>query len=118
MDVTAKGKVEVNGQKVVKTMTGDYDFGNDHDDAVTKHSKEIIFANYRASGKVTVQALIRRSIEAGKNEEEVKKIVAGYKLGAPSERVAKDPTKDILAQWPDMSEEERQDFLRKLKASG
>ena len=118
MEVTAKRKIEVDGQKTQVSATADYDFGKDLDDAVAKHSKEIVFSNYRANGKVTIQALIGRHIDAKDNNEKIKASVAAYKLGVPSERVAKDPTKDILAEWPSMSEAERQEFLKKLKASG
>lgn len=118
MEVTAKRKIDVDGQKVQVAATADYDFGKDLDDAVAKHSKEVVFANYRANGKVTIQALIGRGIEAKDPGEKIKGNVAAYKLGIPSERIAKDPTRDILAEWPSMSEAERQEFLKKLKASG
>lgn len=117
MEVTAKRKIDVDGQKVGKTVTAEYDFGNDLADAVAKHSEEIVFSNYRANGKVTIQALIGRNIEAKVSDENIKDVVAKYKLGAPTERAAKDPTKDIIALWPGMSEEERQNFLKKLKES-
>lgn len=111
MDITATKKVD----DELRSVTANYDFGENLEGAVLLHNEDVVFSNYRASGKITIQGMMRRMITAKKSDEEIQSAVLNYKLGAPTERKAKDPTKAIMDAWPTMSEEDRQEFLKSLK---
>lgn len=112
MEVTAQGKTS---DGTARSVTVDYDFGENLEEAVGLVGEAVVFANYKASAKITLQALVRRHIAAGDDDDKIVAAVDAWKPGMPSERKVKDPTKNILEAWPKMSEADRADFLRQLK---
>jgi hypothetical protein len=112
MDVTAQGKTE-SGE--VRSVTVPYEFGETLKETTDLFGDEIVHGHAVGSIKISLQALVRRDIAAGKSGEEISAHAAAWKPGMPSERKVKDPTKNILDAWPKMSEEQRTAFLRQLK---
>ncbi len=91
-------------------------WGEIPEETVEMYGGEAVDSNALASATVTIQGGIRRMLRAGKTPEEIQTTFGDWKLGVAIARVS-DPTAAIMAKWPSMSEEERAEFLQKLKKS-
>lgn len=92
------------------------DWGDTPEETVKLYGGAAVDSNALASAVVTIQGGIRRLLRAGKTPEEIQATFKDWKLGVAIARVS-DPTAAIIAAWPSKTEEEREQFIRDLKAS-
>ena len=111
--ITAKGKKD----EVEHTISVIYDFGEVLEDSVDMFGGALVHAKFKASAKIDGQAKIRRDVGAGKSAEEIQESFLTWKPGMPTERKAKDPVDVLIGKWKDMSEDDRANMLRRLKAA-
>lgn len=93
-----------------------YNFGENVQDAIAKFGEEVVHSNFIRAAKITLQAIMRRGLEANKNEEEIASIVANWKPGVALER-SFDPLAALVNKMKDMSEDEIAATFEKLKAA-
>jgi hypothetical protein len=91
-----------------------YDFGEDVNDAIKKFGGDVVYSSFVSDCKITVQAAIRRMLEASIAPATIAERMAGWKPGVAMGRVS-DPVGAMLAQFPTMSKEEQQKFISDLK---
>lgn len=108
--ITAKKKVN----DVDKEATIMVDLGTDLEDAITKFGEQVVLSNFQASAKITAQAAMRRYMEAGKDNDEIVKLMAGWKPGVAIQRVS-DPVAAFKAKFASMTPEEQIAALNDLK---
>lgn len=107
-------QIDVTAKKGENSVTVPYDFGANLDEMVEKFGKDVVFSNARQAMKITLQALIRRGIEAGKPDDAIVSEASAWIPGVQSERKS-DPISLITAKWGQLSEEDRREMLKKLK---
>lgn len=107
--------IEVTANKGSKTLTVNYDFGDNLQDAVAKFGEDVVFSNMQQSMKISLQALIRRGFDKGVTDEEIATQAAGWKPGVAAQRSA-DPVAAITAKWTTLSPEKRAELLKQLKS--
>lgn len=112
LQVTAKAS----GEEGAPIATVSVDTGATAKESVEMFGDDAVNSNANANWTVTIQAGIRRLLKTGKSPEECQAAYTGAKMGVALARVS-DPTAAILAKWPTMNEEQRTDFLKKLKKS-
>jgi len=95
------------------------DLGANLDDAVTKFGKEVVFSNFKRTVVITIQAGMRRLLEAGKSAEDIQKAYANYRPGVAMERTV-DVEALITQKFASMTADEKAAFIKRLKeeASG
>jgi len=111
VEVTAKilsdGEVAAEG-------TIPYNFGENLDEMVELFGDNVTFTNARANMKITLQAAMRRRLEAGQPVED---LTDSWKPGVQMERIV-DPVAAAKAKYAKMNSEERAAFLEELRAIG
>ena len=98
-----------------KTAVVDYNFGADLNEATALFTAEVVHSCFVADGKVTIQAGIRRLLNAGKTQAEIEEYFKTYKLGVKATPIAGDPIARMLSKFGTMSPEEQADVLNKLR---
>ena len=111
--ITAKGKKD----EVEHTITVSYDFGDSLEESVDLFGGAIVHAKFKASAKIDAQAKIRRDVAAGKDANEIQASFLSWKPGMPVERKTRDPEEVLIGKWRDMSEDDRANMLRRLRAA-
>ena len=111
--ITAKGKKD----GVEHTVSVIYDFGSIPEESADMFGVDLVHAKFKASAKIDAQAKIRRDIAAGKSAAEIQESFLTWKPGMPVERKAKDPVDTLIGKWKDMTEDDRANMLRRLKAA-
>ncbi len=91
------------------------DLGENCEDAVARFGGEVVFSNYLANTKVSVQAAIRRYIRAGLKDNEIQSKFENYRPGATLDRVV-DPVAAMAAKMLKMTPEEREAAFAALRA--
>lgn len=107
--------IEVKATKGQTTVATTYDFGGDLEEMRKLFGDEIVFSNARQSFKISLQALMRRGIDAGKDEATIAAEAAAWKPGVAAQRVT-DPIAAITAKWATLSDEKRKEVMAKLRA--
>ncbi|MFA5378310.1 MAG: hypothetical protein WC455_21330 [Dehalococcoidia bacterium] len=92
------------------------DLGDNLADATARFGEEVVFSNYQASVKITVQSRMRALKEKGKTDEEIQAELANFKPGVSAERTV-DPIAMIMGKAGKMSEEEVLALITKIKAA-
>lgn len=90
------------------------DVGNDLDDAVARFGKEVVFSNYLASVRITVQSRMRSLKEKGMSDEDIAANIAKFVPGVTAERSV-DPTAMLLGRAAKMAPEDLAALIEKLK---
>ena len=98
-----------------KSATVEYNFGANLEESVALFTKEVVHSLMVADGKVTVQAGIRRLLNAGKTQAEIQEYFNTYKLGVKAAPVTGDPIQKLLSKFGTMTPEEQADVLNKLR---
>ena len=69
------------------TLTNEYDYGQDLDQAIQMFGKEVVFSQYRKGAVLSVQAKVRGLFKAeGATQETVRAGLNQWKLGVATER--------------------------------
>ena len=92
-----------------------YDFGANLEEAAAKYTPAVVYDNYVRSGKITIQAAIRRYAAAGLDEAAIAEKIKGITLGVAAERVV-DPIAQTLARFANLDPAAQAELLSKLKA--
>jgi hypothetical protein len=112
-------KIDVKATKVIdgieRQACVQYDFGDNLQDAVAKFGEKAVYDDFVASAKITLQAGMRRLLEAGKSEAEIASALATWKPGVKMERMV-DPVAALMNKFGTMSEEEQLALIEKLKS--
>jgi len=106
------GDIEVKAKKGDNETAVSYNFGKNLADAVAKFTEDVVFTNFRQAAKITLQAGLRRCLEAGKDPVE---FAGKFKPGVQTATGAVDPVVAMKAKFAGMSNEERAEFLNDLK---
>lgn len=107
--VTTYKKGDVDKKVVVA-----YDFGANLEEAKAKFGEKVVFDNFVRSGKITIQAAVRRYLAAGMSEQQIAEKVANIVLGVAAERIV-DPVAAVLSKFANMTPEAQANLLRQLK---
>lgn len=107
--------MEIKATKGDRSVTINYDLGENLEDMKAKFGEEIVFSNARQQMKIGIQGIIRRMIEKGKPDKDIADHIAGYKPGLAGER--QDPIEKFKSKWQSLSKEEKDKLLKELKAS-
>jgi len=91
------------------------DFGANLAESVALFGETIVHKLFRAKAIIEVQDVARNALAAGKTPAEAAALAVAHKLGEAT-RVAKDPTKAVMAALPSMTPEERKAFIKELQA--
>ena len=114
--------VAESGQEGARSLTIEYVFGANLDEAVEKFGKEVVYAGFVADGKVSVQGVARRLLKTNKEDntpytdEEIQARVSEYVMGSKAERGTSDPFAKIEKVVGKLSEAQKAEFLAKLQA--
>lgn len=92
-----------------------YDFGANLEEAAAKFGADVVYNNFVRSGKITIQAAIRRYAEAGLDEAGIAAKIAALQIGVAAERVV-DPIATTLSRFANMNPEDQKALLDKLRA--
>lgn len=92
-----------------------YDFGGNLQEAVEKFGEEVVFSNYLRSGKIAIQAAMRRYLATGVEGDALQEKVNAIKLGVAAERIV-DPGQQALNAFARMTPEQQLEILQKLKS--
>ncbi len=99
-----------------RTITIDYDFGANLDEAVQKFGGEVIYEDFIDSAVITLQSAMRSMARAKKTDEEIATALAEWKPGV-SRRGKTDPIAGLMARFGKMTPEKQQELIEKLLAS-
>lgn len=108
-------EVKARDGKEGKEATIIVDLGDNLTDASTKFGEEVVFSNYLANAKISVQSGIRRYIKAGLDNDAIQAKFDTYKPGVTIDRVV-DPIATLAAKLMKMSPEEREVAFASLRA--
>lgn len=109
--IEVQAKKEIDGEEKNHSMM--FDFGEDMEDAAQKFGADVVFTNFRASAKITLQAAIRRLLEKGLTAEQINEKLLSWKPGVALDRTI-DPITAFMAKWATMPPEEREKMLDTL----
>ena len=105
------GIIEVSAKKNEAEATINYDFGENLEEMVEKFTDSVVFTNARAQMKITLQAAMRRRLEANQPTDD---LADSWKPGVQMERIV-DPIAAAKAKYATMTDEERTAFLAELR---
>jgi hypothetical protein len=100
---------------VEKEFVVAYDFGANLEEAAQKFGADVVYNNFVRSGKITIQAAIRRWADAGLDEATIAQKVGTLVLGVAAERVV-DPIASTISRFANMDPAQQQELLAKLKS--
>jgi len=104
--------MDVSAKKGGKTITVPFNFGENLEEAVAMYEAGPVFNHYRAQAKISLQANLRRWMEAGKTDEEIATLASTWKPGLVAERVPS--TKKYMKYFMGLDAEARQKLLEEL----
>lgn len=111
MEISAKSP------KLERETAAVVNYGETVEESVEMFGGEAVNSNAFANWRVTLQAAIRRSHEAGKNDEAIMDELADAKMGVAVSGGRVDPIQASLAKFKTMSPEEQAGYLDQLRAA-
>jgi hypothetical protein len=112
-EITAVKEDKEKGTK--KSATIGYNFGDSLADMVKMFGENVVMSNAKKSMVITAQAVMRRYLEAGKDQAAITTSLAAWKPGVALERIV-DPVGSITANWDKLDKTQKAALLAKLKA--
>lgn len=110
-------EVNVNAPKVDRSWTGEYDFGQNLNDAVAMFGADVVYNNFVDSAVITLQGLVRGKLSKGMTDSDIADVVSKWKPGVTLRtHGTKDPMAAIKAKFAGMTAEEKAAFIDKLTA--
>lgn len=97
-----------------RTVTVEYDFGDDIDQIIDKFGDKVVFNHARGSLTVALQGWMRLQLDNKKTPAEIKAAVKDWKPGI--RRQGKTPIEKMRAQLGALSAEDRAALLKDLKS--
>jgi hypothetical protein len=98
-----------------RVVEGLIELGENLQDAIEKFGAEVVYTNFKASAKITAQALIRRSAEKGDSDEVIQSKLSAWKPGVASERIV-DPMASIMSKFSSLPADKQAEIIAKLQA--
>lgn len=110
-------EINARSPKLDRDTTVMVEYGETIEETLEMFGGEAVNSNAYANWRVTLQAAIRRGHEAGKSDEEIQDMISKCKMGVAmtSGRGKADPIQQSLAKFKQMSPEEQQEYLEKLR---
>lgn len=97
-----------------RTVSVDYEFGDDIDEMIEKFGDKVVFNHARGSLTVALQGWMRLQLDNKKSPAEIKAAVKDWKPGI--RRQGKTPIEKMRAQLSSLSAEDRAALLKDLKS--
>jgi len=115
--IKVTARIPANKEKGIKeqTMTVEVPFASTAEEAIKAYGDQAVLTNARANAVVSIQALMRSRMRAGKTAEEIAKELAEYKMGV-SMRKTSDPIETTLKKAENMSDEQLAALIAKLQS--
>jgi len=114
------GLIEVEASKKIgdeeRSVAVGYDFGENVEQAIEMFGAEVVHSNFIRASKITLQAVMRRSLEANKTDEDISNIAASWKPGVALER-SFDPLAALTNKMKNMSDADIAAVFEKLKSA-
>jgi len=106
--------------KTDRSLTIEYDFGENLQECVAKFGEEVVFTNARARMIIACQNAVRGFLskegEAAMSDEDVAAKAAEWIPGVAVVREKKSAADKALDDFETMTDEERADYMKKLRA--
>ena len=109
--ITAKADLGNEESRIVSVI---YDFGADLASAVELFGEKVVYDKFVGASTVTLQGAMRRYAKAGKTDEEIQEIAAGWKPGEALKAQAVDPMVALKRKFATMTDEEKEAALQEL----
>ena len=113
-DENGNATLDAEGKPIWTEIEGEYDFGENLQEAIDKFGAEVVFSQYLANAKVKIQGIMRDRKKAGQTDGQISEFLTTYVLGEVIERAQVNPmeaVKSAFAQWDD---EKKKAFLAEL----
>ena len=117
--------IEVNAKKPTKDEEGNVTGALEckADLHVPEHAEEmmavwggdVVYTKTLQAVKIDFQAVIRRLLEAGLSEAEIREKVKDWKPGTVLERAPSDPVAALIGKWDSLSEDQKAKILAKIQ---
>ena len=107
--------VLVSREKPIK-MLFDYEVGANLKAAIQLFGEDVVFTQYEASARISLQNTARTMLEGGSTEAQVHTAMETHKLGVKTARVAKDPKPDTLSYLASMTPAEAARIVAEAEA--
>ena len=108
-------EISAKSPKLERETTVLVNYGATVEESVEMFGGDSVNSNALANWIVTLQAGIRRLHSAGKTDDEIQKALESAKMGVAVSGGRVDPIQASLARFKTMNEEERAEFLNKLR---
>lgn len=92
-------------------VAGQYDFGENLNDAADKFGADVVFSQFVSGATVKIQALMRDKKKAGQTDEQIQEFLNTYKIGMVVERTAVNPLEAFKAAFKMMTPEQQRQQL-------
>ena len=99
------------GSPVWVDVAGQYDFGENLNDAADKFGADVVFSQFVSGATVKIQALMRDKKKAGQTDEQIQEFLNTYKIGMVVERTAVNPLEAFKAAFKMMTPEQQRQQL-------
>lgn len=109
-----KDATDEQGNQVYAEAVGQYDFGENLDNAVDKFGTDVVFSNFVSAAKVKLQAIMRSKKLAGATDADLQAFLDTYKVGMVLERVQVNPMEAFKQSFQNASPERQKELLREL----
>lgn len=113
-DENGQAVLDGEGKAVWREATCQYDFGDTLDAAVDKFGADVVFSNYVANGKVSIQSIMRSKMKAGLDQGAIQTLLDNHKLGMVMEKTQVDPLEAVKAAFATWSPEKKMEYLKQL----
>lgn len=115
VSATVPRKDGVKGREEDKSATIYVNYTDDLKEAEQMFGAEAILTNAFANWRVTLQAGIRRSIIAGKTQDQIAVEFADAKMGVATQGAKVDPIQASLVKFKTMTPEEQAAYIEQLR---
>jgi len=102
--------------KVNRSLAIEFDFGADLREMVSLFGENVVYNNAKGQIRVGVNAAVRRMLEAGVSDKEIKERMKAYRPGVVSRLGAVVTTDAAVAHFESLSPEAQAAMLEKLQA--
>lgn len=114
-EIVEAGKtIEVDGEEQHVTAKVFYDAGSNLDDAVDKYGEDLVFGLYKSEMFKKLKSAIRRELNSGTPPDQVPDRLSNWRPDKPH-HVAKNPEQAGLDAFDQMTPEQQQEHLEKIR---
>lgn len=106
--------LDAEGKPMWAEAAVEYDLGDTLDLAAEKFGADVIFSNFKANARVTVQGIIRSKLKAGLTPDAIQSFMDTYVLGVALEKVQVNPVDAVKAAFMTWSPEKQKEYLKSL----